>query len=161
MRTPFELRCDEAWTADRDQDLRFSIAIFRHRSELICTPETRLYVIRDEVLDAVKIGVGGKPRARLSNLQIGNASPLELILDVPAYAGLEKLIHRLLREQRIQGEWFRCEPPTLVMCEALMCVDGHQRDVLRAGDSFDADFALGVLGSAADEFLLSLERDAA
>lgn len=161
-RTVFQQRCDAAWRDDTaGEDLRFSIAVLRRDHDLRATPETRLYVVHDAEADAVKIGVGANPKPRLSNLQIGSVRPLELILDVPAFADLEKLIHHLLRVERIRGEWFRCDHRTLVACAWLMAAEDFQRDALKLGDPFDADFALGVLAASADEFLLLLEKDAA
>jgi hypothetical protein len=160
-RTPFQQRCDHAWLAGRDEDLRFSIAVIRRDYELRQTTQTRLYVVHDASADAVKIGIGYDPKLRLSNLQIGSVRPLELILDVPAFAGLEKLVHHLLRRERIRGEWFSCSDRALVACAWLMAAEDFQRDALAMGDPFDADFVLGVLGSSGDEFLCLLEKDAA
>jgi len=60
---------------------------------------------------AVKVGRSRDPELRLSALQIGNPSALELILSIPfpdrlAAADFERRFHFAHDHARIGGEWF-------------------------------------------------------
>jgi len=70
-----------------------------------------LYVIRSEA-GHTKIGVTKNPQARIAALQSGNPHKLDFVRCMPlmddgcdAYR-IEALLHRLLGEKRLVGEWF-------------------------------------------------------
>jgi hypothetical protein len=70
-----------------------------------------IYVIRSDV-GHTKIGVTKNPQARLNALQSGNPHKLRFVRCMPltddgcdAYR-IEGLLHRLLAEKRMVGEWF-------------------------------------------------------
>lgn len=54
----------------------------------------------------MKIGYSNDPRARLSQLQIGNPNELRLIAAIPGNEEVEAAFHRVFGRQRIRGEWF-------------------------------------------------------
>jgi Meiotically up-regulated gene 113 len=65
-----------------------------------------VYFIRDKGADTIKIGYSADPWKRLSNLQVGNSSRLELIGVVAAERAIEGIVHFQLIEGAIDGEWF-------------------------------------------------------
>lgn len=73
------------------------------------TSFTSIYVI-GPVGGPFKIGYAGDPRARLSNLQVGQAVDLIIHYEEKTETSrakvIEKLIHRQLGHKRIRGEWF-------------------------------------------------------
>ncbi len=148
MRTRFE----QTWRERRELELSLSVGIFRRQHTLTGAP-TNLYVVYDEVADAVKIGTTRTPRARASNLGVGNPNPVELIVAVPAPAGLEQILHDLLIQHRLRGEWFDAADPVLVLCELLLSARDFQRDLERDERRTDPDLTVEVLCSRANELL--------
>lgn len=65
-----------------------------------------VYFIRDRVNDAIKVGHSRDPSKRLSDLQVGSSTPLELIGVIAAAREIERIVHRQFYEGRIHGEWF-------------------------------------------------------
>lgn len=65
-----------------------------------------VYFIADKAGDTVKIGFSRDPLARLSNLQVGNASRLELVGLIAGPEPLERQLHAWHREGHVNGEWF-------------------------------------------------------
>ena len=55
----------------------------------------------------IKVGWALDPTRRIRELQTGNPRNLKLISSAPGDIGLEQLIHSILREYRLAGEWFR------------------------------------------------------
>ena len=59
---------------------------------------------------SVKIGVARDPLARMAMLQVGNPTPLKLLLWLGCgrtlAARIETLAHEALASQRSNGEWF-------------------------------------------------------
>ena len=82
-----------------------------------------IYAIQSVDGGPIKFGVSGSPEARLAELQTGNPAQLILIAYAAVHAQYEKLIHYHLREERLQGEWFK---PT---DKALAVVDSLRRQV--------------------------------
>lgn len=75
----------------------------------------------------VKVGVGGKPRARLATLQIGNPKPLCLFqtFRVPNHEialALESAFHEVQSDKCIRGEWFNITPQ---QATGMMIVNFH------------------------------------
>jgi hypothetical protein len=67
-----------------------------------------LYAIVDPSLNLVKFGKSKNPGLRLKTLEIGNGSRLKLwgfCLHKSPFT--EKEIHKLLRSERVVGEWFK------------------------------------------------------
>lgn len=64
-----------------------------------------IYFIR-AASGAVKIGFSIKPSSRVSNLQCGNAEPLQIIRAIPGDRRAERWLHREFRGSKIHGEWF-------------------------------------------------------
>lgn len=65
-------------------------------------------VIGDPWPDYVKIGYTAKnPRARMAALQTGNHQRLHLLGFVPGCVNMERELHDVLRDDRLEGEWFR------------------------------------------------------
>jgi antitoxin component HigA of HigAB toxin-antitoxin module len=70
-----------------------------------------VYFAHCEQAEAVKIGKARDVKSRLSMLQIGNPTSLELVEMIEDNSGkLEGLLHRWFRGKRIRGEWFRITP---------------------------------------------------
>lgn len=68
-----------------------------------------VYLIKDRLTNAIKIGISKHPNKRLKQLQTGAVGKLELIhvikcVKKPALY-LEKRIHHWFRENRKRGEW--------------------------------------------------------
>ena len=57
--------------------------------------------------DALKIGFAVDVRARLSELQTGNAHELVLVATAPGTVEDERALHRRFAAQKVRGEWFR------------------------------------------------------
>lgn len=72
-----------------------------------------VYFIRNTRSGAVKIGSATDPRKRLVGLQTGCPDTLELVGAIPGGRVQEKAMHRMFKQFRLRGEWFRAEP-TLV-----------------------------------------------
>jgi hypothetical protein len=88
---------------------------------------TFLYFVQDAG-GPVKIGIAANPWNRFKNLQVANPRRLTLLAVVPATADLERLLHSILRPDRIRGEWFASTPRVLAVVEefigvATMCED--------------------------------------
>lgn len=69
--------------------------------------------------DAVKIGWASDPLRRLSELQVGHATTIELIGYAPGSKDDERALHRKCASERIRGEWFSRGP---VVSEVLSTV---------------------------------------
>jgi hypothetical protein len=54
----------------------------------------------------VKIGCSINPRKRLSSMQSGCPTELELVAVVPGDRDMESSLHDLLADCRVRGEWF-------------------------------------------------------
>ncbi len=59
---------------------------------------------------AIKIGFTTDLDRRLRQLQTAHPEPLKIIERVIGTRAIEAFFHRLLRPQRIQGEWYRLWP---------------------------------------------------
>ena len=71
---------------------------------------------------AVKIGKAHDVESRLAALQVANHEELKLIASFAAPEEVERLLHGVLAEYRIRGEWFTCSDDVLNVAEA--AVDG-------------------------------------
>lgn len=151
MRSAFGQRCAAAWRENQGLALLFSRAVYARR-DLAATGTTRLYLIHDAAADAVKIGVSRHPVGRFANVQVSNPHELSLEADVVASGGIERIAHSFLAAERIRGEWFRCTPLTLTVCELLYAL-GDWEDADRV---VDGEFAAAVLYADAED--LELER---
>jgi hypothetical protein len=65
-----------------------------------------VYFIRCEGTGLVKVGYSTKPQERLSDLQVGSATKLTLLLTIPGPPGLEKTLHFQLEPYKTRGEWY-------------------------------------------------------
>lgn len=99
--------------------------------------EDHLYAIVDTCSGAIKIGRSGDPKARMAQLQVGCPSDLYLWWEVKHGGFLEPIIHGLLGEERIRGEWY---PENGVANQVLEAWEG--------GASWDAGTWLEGLGKA-------------
>lgn len=71
-------------------------------------PEMYVYAIREVESGNIKLGISRNPETRLSQLQTGNSSRLELISYRKAVNKFqdEKEIHLLNADNHLRGEWF-------------------------------------------------------
>lgn len=67
----------------------------------------------------VKIGVAIDCKSRLSNLQVGSPTPLQLLASVPGDETLERDYHLQFNQQRRLGEWFTINTKLLREIERL------------------------------------------
>lgn len=65
-----------------------------------------IYLIYNESVKHLKIGYSIKPKQRLAELQIGNSYKLSLLHIQEGNLKEEKTIHKILKEYRINGEWY-------------------------------------------------------
>ena len=66
-----------------------------------------IYAIQAGDGGAIKFGVAERPENRVRELQTGNPAKLKLLTCAELHSELECFIHYHLREDRLQGEWFR------------------------------------------------------
>lgn len=73
----------------------------------------RLYIITDG--EYYKVGVSSTPGKRLKSLQTSNARKLRIIHLYNGSYGMrfEALVHALLAQHRVSGEWFDCSLPQI------------------------------------------------
>ncbi len=73
---------------------------------------TLVYFIQVETSGPLKIGFSEAVFERLAHLQVGNPKELTVYGVIPGSVATETLLHRLLAEHRIRGEWFKafCVP---------------------------------------------------
>lgn len=67
---------------------------------------TWLYFIESGEGGPIKIGIARDPWERIETLQIGNPEPLRLLTLCYSSQDEERQIHRVLKDDRIHGEWF-------------------------------------------------------
>lgn len=67
-----------------------------------------VYVIRAG--NAVKIGYSRRVDVRLTEIQALNHERCDLLATIPATHRVERMIHNLLKADRIRGEWFHYSP---------------------------------------------------
>lgn len=65
-----------------------------------------LYFIQSDKTGRIKIGRAKDPHKRIRELQTGNAEQLKLIAYFEGWAWRERKLHALLKDFRLQGEWF-------------------------------------------------------
>jgi hypothetical protein len=65
-----------------------------------------VYVAQCGLNGPVKIGCSANPPKRLAQLQIGNPAEMRIVCCFPGDQEIERMMHRLLEEHRIAGEWF-------------------------------------------------------
>ena len=87
-----------------------------------------IYVISAIGISHVKVGVARNPVSRLRKLQTGQ--PLKLVIlalaDWPNQS--ERRIHRVLRAERVRGEWFvRCDKIARLISHMQRCDTGPEQ----------------------------------
>lgn len=92
------------------------------RAKHALTDVTFVYFIVCGSGRAVKIGRANDVESRLAALQVANHDDLKLIASFAAPEEVERLLHGVLAEYRIRGEWFRCSDDVLTVAEA--AIDG-------------------------------------
>ena len=71
-----------------------------------------VYIIADGV-ECVKIGHSKYPRERLKQVQTGHPRSLCLLVQFNVPDSMEKLIHSVCAEYRLEGEWFNMRDRTM------------------------------------------------
>ncbi len=69
--------------------------------------DTILYIIQREN-GPIKVGISANLKSRLRTLQNGNAERIT-VLRKYTMRDVEKAIHRMLRDSRLEGEWFAAD----------------------------------------------------
>lgn len=92
-----------------------------------------VYVVRCLTTGLFKIGVANDPQARLTSLQTGSASPLELLFTIDGDGTLERELHEQYDRVRQRGEWFALEPDHLqsLMGRATLAMRANVREADR------------------------------
>lgn len=65
-----------------------------------------IYIVFDELSNAVKIGTAKNVEIRVGELQIGNPRRLQLLASFEGGRAGERFLHELLDKYRLGGEWF-------------------------------------------------------
>src|SRR5688572_30552615 len=82
-------------------------------------------ILNGQLSQPVKIGVSDTPVLRLRELQTGSPHPLVIVRAFrcpsrPVANEIEKDMHRRLKEDCENGEWFNIDPIQAVVCLALL-----------------------------------------
>ncbi|MDX2658268.1 GIY-YIG nuclease family protein [Streptomyces scabiei] len=88
-----------------------------------------IYVISLDNSQVVKIGYGGDPKKRVTQLQIGSPTPLILQWVHEGSEDLESHLHAVFKEHRIRGEWFDLTP----LGDAVSAVQEAVQQAARSG----------------------------
>ncbi|MEZ0060957.1 hypothetical protein ABIF26_006500 [Bradyrhizobium elkanii] len=72
-------------------------------------PQSFVYFARAG--NKVKIGVSKNPRQRLGELKTGNSNKVRIYYVTPGDAQMERDLHKLFAEFRVNGEWFLYAEP--------------------------------------------------
>jgi hypothetical protein len=165
-RATFPRRCPQlnaitnaAWTSKRRFGLAFEWTLYHSREAMLGGPVSKIYCIAEEGGRAWKIGLARSPVERLATLQIGNPRPLVLFAWAPAPTRLEGFVHRVLRRERIHGEWFY-GPRTLAVASMIASAQEIGSEVARWNGSCDATDTMYALTSIIDDLLLEARRAA-
>lgn len=145
MRREYHRRLSVAYRAEMEFVLRAEAAIYAQDAELVRGPHTQLYVVADG-FEALKFGVARNPAERLAGLQIGNPRPLLLLADAPGTVALERLLHRLMVDDRISGEWFRTTNRVLALASLVVAAAEQCDDVTEhGGGELGAEFTVASM----------------
>lgn len=97
----------------------------------------------------VKIGMSGDPEARLASLQTANPGRLMLLASIPG-CGWEPLLHAMLSDFRLSGEWFKLDYGRIALL-ATIATEYDQCSVARCDYPLLAQLLVdGGLGDAAN-----------
>lgn len=81
----------------------------------------KVYIIQRAFTDMYKIGwTIEAPRKRMATLQTGCPDPLKLKAAYCTTSNVEKILHRLFTQQRVQGEWFKLSQSDLDLIQRLL-----------------------------------------
>ena len=78
-----------------------------------------VYFVQAEEGGLIKIGITKNPHMRLSTMQTNCPVLLQTLRVIPAHTPVEKTLHRLFRNQRVRGEWFRPESSLVELIRAV------------------------------------------
>jgi len=73
-------------------------------------PGGYIYFIQGQCGGAIKIGYSKNPELRLKELQTGYPDTLVMLLMVPGNEHDEAVFHKMFKESRLRGEWFKPDP---------------------------------------------------
>jgi hypothetical protein len=91
--------------------------------------ESYIYAIYCKLSNRVKIGWSNNPHARLEEIQIHSPTTLELLGYIPFRNPkkiAEPILHKLLNNYRLHGEWFDCSDNVQVILEIFKNNDKQQ-----------------------------------
>jgi|DEB0MinimDraft_6_1074348.scaffolds.fasta_scaffold05300_5 hypothetical protein len=103
-----------------------------------------LYLFREVDTGMIKVGVSSDPLRRLRNIQVGNASPIELLALVGGDSRAMALwAERLWKDKFVtshkRGEWYHPTDDVLLAAETLEADWKSRAPTLRAGVPFFGD----------------------
>lgn len=78
-----------------------------------------VYAIQAQTSRHVKFGIAGNVEQRLAELQCGNPERLVILATKPGDLSIERHIHKLLDEHRLEGEWFAWGARTSAVVDAM------------------------------------------
>lgn len=80
---------------------------------------SKLYAIQAENGGPIKFGRTTDLRRRLADLQAGNPSTLRVLASHPSAGEAEPLVHAVLSDDRVRGEWFADGPRARSIIEVM------------------------------------------
>ena len=92
-----------------------------------------IYAIRAGHEGPIKFGVSNDVEGRMATLQTGNSEQLLLIAYCAVHKQNEATIHHFLREDRLEGEWFKPTPKVLGMVKAMhrqACAGPYEHSII-------------------------------
>lgn len=75
--------------------------------------DPRVYFVRGETSDLIKIGTTTAFRNRMNSLRTPHTGEITVLAHMPGGREDEQWIHKQLAEHRVHGEWFRPHPDVL------------------------------------------------
>lgn len=92
-----------------------------------------LYFIKQKGTNLVKIGYTdgyNTVDARLQTLQVGNPEELELIGTLCGDTGTEAILHAILKQHRVRGEWFNLPTDIVLIFDVCMYIEPEQDETV-------------------------------
>lgn len=101
----FQKYCEKKLVLNKDGDIR----VDSYTPKKIIKKEQKVYIIRQENSDILKIGIALYPEKRKKDIQVSNPNKLKVSMVIKTYKSasiLERFLHKKFKSKRIRGEWF-------------------------------------------------------
>lgn len=141
----FEARGDESanWLTEPVDEALLALALNEIKTSLR-SDVSFIYFVKPAQHQMVKIGVSRNPTDRLSQLSTGAFDEINIIGMISGTPRLEKTLHSLFSEKRMNGEWFRLDSTIKALIELLPSLErrsryeSHHSEVSRSVDHHSA-----------------------